>query len=238
MRIFTVVAFLFSSICYGQSETAALPTDRLITEPIKKYKEATFLTQNLYNGRAYYMYDSKMEEHQFFVDRKWARGSVYYNDQLFENVEMLYDIVKDELVIHHLNGDNLLLQTERIDYFDVLDHHYKRLIAGKDIPDGMRTGFYDIVYNGNTKLIVRRRKERQEKIVERQVISLFPQKDFYYLYKDGTYRAVRSKKSVLALFPQNGKELRRAVRAEHIPYRKNRETAIKIMAAKYDQLAK
>jgi len=247
MRFFTIIFLLLvlqRHHAYGQAASNLLSNNKTpaetFSEPLKTafpfalYKTATEQSQNLYNGRLYYVYDARMEEHQFFGDRKWQKGAIYYDGQRFDSIPMIYDINRDELVIKHFNGDPLLLQSEKVDYFSKENHNFKRFESGKEISPQMRTGFYDILYEGKSKVLVRRTKQRQEKIVEKKVISLYPEKDFYYIRKDDRYYSVRSKKSVFALFPERKKELRKALRDEHIKFRKNRDAAIEVIVKAYD----
>ena len=240
MRIFTIAIFCtfflnFSS--FGQM-VAANDRNKEIASAVAAYKEATSQSQNLYNGRQYYVYDNRSEEHQFYEFRKWHNGVLVYDDQRFDSIPMLYDIFKDELIIKHFNGDHLLLQSEKIDYFYVDNHTFVRQEAGKDINPQMRTGFYDLIYNGKSRTIVRRIKQRQEKIVDKRVIALFPQKNTYYVKKGDQYYNVSSKKSAFNLFPEYKRELRKVLKDERIKFRKNKEVAIVKMVEAYDKLAK
>jgi hypothetical protein len=242
MRFYTsVIILLVSTVVksFGQNElTNASSVKETVAYPVALYKAATSQSQNLYNGRQYYVYDSRSEEHQFFLDRKWKKGSVLYDGQLFDSIPMLYDIFKDELVIKHFNGDDLLLQSEKTDSFILNGHRFERLEAGKEINDQMRTGFYDILYNGKTRTLVRRSKQRQETIREKRIIALFPQKNLFYIRKDESFHAVHSKKSVFGLFPEHKKELRKVLKDQKIKFKKNRELAIARIVAAYDELAR
>jgi hypothetical protein len=179
-----------------------------------------------------------MDEHQFFEQRRWLNGMVLYDGQQFDSIPMLYDLFRDEVVIRHFNGDHVLLQTVKVDSFIIDKHHFARLEAGKDINPQMRTGFYDIVYSGKSRTLARRTKQRQEKIVDKRVIAYYPEKTFFYVFKEGSYHPVHSKKSALELFPERKRELRKVLRENKIKYRKNRELAITTMVATYDKLAK
>ncbi|MCF0071999.1 hypothetical protein LZD49_16085 [Dyadobacter sp. CY261] len=242
MRIFTtalILYALFSGNCYAQSALAKASSAReTAAYPVSVYKNATSISQNLYNGRQYYVYDVRMEEHQFFEQRRWLNGMVLYDGQQFDSIPMLYDIFHDEVVIRHFNGDHVLLQSVKVDSFIVDNHHFARLDAGKDINPQMRTGFYDIVYGGKSRTIVRRTKSRQEKIVDKRVIAYYPEKNFFYVFKGDRYYSVHTKKSALELFPEHKRELRRVLRENKIKFRKNRELAIVKMVATYDELAK
>ena len=81
-------------------------------------------------------------------------------------------------------------------------------------------------------------KWSSEKILDKKVIAQFPAKNFYYVYKDGKYHTVHSKKSVLALFPEEKKELRKELREQKIKFRKQREIAIVTMVSRHDELTK
>lgn len=242
MRIFTTALFLcalFSGKAYAQGTLAEASSAREVAAyPVSLYKNATAISQNLYNGRQYYVYDARMEEHQFYQQRRWLNGMVLYDGQQFDSIPMLYDIFHDEVVIRHFNGDHVLLQTVKVDSFIVDNHHFARLESGKDINPQMRTGFYDIVYGGKSRTLVRRTKSRQEKIVEKRVIAYYPEKNFFYVFKDNRYHSVHTKKSMLELFPDRKRELRRVLRENKIKFRKNREMAIVKMVETYDNLAR
>ncbi|NIJ51367.1 hypothetical protein [Dyadobacter arcticus] len=241
MRIFTTV-LLFLTITatrsFAQVAENNIAAASAINYPLSLYKEATSMSQNLYNGRQYYVYDARQEEFQFFNQRKWVKGVIYYDGQRFDSIPMLYDIYKDELVIKHFNGDHVLVQSEKVDYFLLNNHHFARFESGTDINEQMRTGFYDILYDGKTRTLIRRFKSRQEKIVDKRVIALYPQKNFFYIYNNERYHSVNSKKSVLGLFPEQKKELRKVLKDEKIKFRKNKEVAIAKIVAKHDELAK
>ena len=243
MRFFTPCIFFVLSVmgdCFAQLADAKVAApDNVPSYPLSLYKAATIDAQNLYNGRLYYIYDSREEEFQFFDSRKLVKGIVYYDGQRYENIPMMYDIVRDELIVTHANGyENILLQSPKIKYFSLHDHNFKRFESGQEINADMKTGFYDQLYTGKTKVLVRRTKQRQEKIVEKKVIAQFPEKNFFYIYQGGKYHYVHSKKSFFALFPEQKRELRKELREHKIKFRKNREAAIAIMVARYDELTK
>jgi hypothetical protein len=201
------------------------------------YDSATAESQHLYNGPQYFIYDSPAEEHQFFLTEEWKIGSVLYDGQLFERVPLLYDIFKDQLVARYKQGfGNVALQSQKVGYFTLPGHTFVRVAADTGRVEGLRTGFYDQLYGGKTKVVARRTKERQQDLTDRKVIINFPQKDVFYLYQNGEYHAVRSKKSVLSYLEDQKRPLKKYLREKNLNFRDNREVAILGMAAYYDQL--
>lgn len=243
MRIIILCLFVLSWMSgrsYGQM--AALDSDppgNVPSSPLLLYQAATKSDQNLYNGRAYYIYDAREEEFQFYVDRKFEKGTVFYDGQRYDSIPMMYDLVRDELIIKHANGfENIVLQSPKVRYFDFYGHKYFWLVAGKQIDPNMTTGFYDHVYEGKSRVLVRRTKQRQERILEKKVIAQFPASTSYYVYANGLYHNISSKRALFSLFPEKKSELRKALREQGIKFRKNRERAIITMVARYDDLTK
>ncbi|MFN8348978.1 MAG: hypothetical protein U0X91_28520 [Spirosomataceae bacterium] len=239
MQKFLPRFFSFFLVCFtacGQTAESGSATSKN-SLPLDLYQSATSLSPHLYNGARYHIYDSRSKDHQFYESEEWSPGSVLYDSQSFEAVPMLYDIVKDKVVIKYQNRSGLIqLQSERVARFSYLNHRFIRLerneAAGVDIP----TGFYDLLYDGKLQVLARRVKQRQEQIENNRVNVYFLPKNFYYIKKDGVYHPIPSKKAALSLLEEQKKALKKHLRDQGIKYRKARESAIVQMATKYDQL--
>ncbi|MDJ1473679.1 hypothetical protein [Xanthocytophaga flava] len=226
------ILYLFGIPLYAQNADSS--AKKAIISAVEFYRKSTEESQHLYNGPEYYIYDARSTEHQFFKSDEMEEGSVYYDGQFYPNVLIMYDIVKDEVAIEHLNRyDQLQLQKEKVRYFTVLNHHFIRLEKANT---GLRTGFYDILYEKRLKVLARRIKERDEVIEQMKIVVEFPAKNFFYIYKDGIYHNVSSKGSVLKLFQDQKKALRKYIRENQLRFKKDRENAIVKVTAHYDQL--
>ncbi len=203
------------------------------------YDSATTESQHLYNGPQYFVYDSRSEEHQFYLSEAWVPGTVLYDGQLFKSVPMLYDIVKDEVVIKYVKSfGNVALQSEKVHSFSLADHSFIRLMADTPEAGGLRTGFYDVLYQGTSRLLARRAKERLQQITDTKIVIEFPEKDAFYIFKNGQYNSVHSRSSVLMLLEDQKRPLKKHLREQRLSFRENREAAITALAAHYDQLTK
>jgi len=241
MKLFAVAFYVLMGLVtsvLGQSMDVAqvsdIPDRRAA---LTLYDSATVESQHLYNGPQYFIYDSPAEEHQFYLSEEWTSGSVWYDGQLFREVPLLYDIVKDQLVARYKHGfGNVALQSQKVGYFTLPGHTFIRVEADTAKIEGLRTGFYDQLYDGKTRIVARRVKERQQDLSERKVIIKFPEKDVFYLYQAGLYHPIHSKKSVLAFMEDQKRPLKKYLREQTLSFRYNREAAILGMAAYYDQL--
>ncbi|WP_315820038.1 hypothetical protein [Paraflavitalea speifideaquila] len=107
---------------------------------------------------------------------------------------MMYDIVKDRIVILHFNNFfRMSLFSEKIKSFSLMNHHFIRILKDSLSNSPLSTGFYDQMYTGPTSVLVRRSKfieETVKEILERKFVEQYQ----YYVYKDGNYHTIRSKK--------------------------------------------
>ena len=98
-------------------------------------------------------------------------------------------------------------------------------------------GFYDLLDNGHVQLWARRTKTISENLDYNTVIRIFSSKDHFYIHKNGLYYLVTNKKDVFRLLNDNRHDLRKAMRQQHLKFRrKNFESALVKAIAIYNQL--
>jgi hypothetical protein len=245
LKIITLCLFLLGSGALLTSRGQALDTAYRapgLQYALALYDSTTLESQHLFNGPQYYFYDSKSDEHQFYQSKNWKTGSVFYDGQLFSSVPILYDIVRDQVVIKYIRNYGVLsLQNEKIRYFqlpgeDASLHTFVRVQAQRGDSTGLRTGFYDQLYAGTSKVLARRVKERLQEITESKIIIHFPYRESFYVLKQGVYHPVSTRRSALALLGDQKKSLRSYIREHKLNFKDNREAAIVALVTYYDQL--
>ncbi|HTN06788.1 hypothetical protein [Agriterribacter sp.] len=192
----------------------------------------------LYNGSEYVPYTHLLKEgHPYFDTSVLTPGRVYYNRMVYPDVPMLFDIIKDEIIIQHYNKVFLVqLIHNAIDSFYMQGHYFLHLGRDSVAEGNIQEGFYDRVYDGEIKLFVKRNKFIRESIPDMQVERTAYQKDRYFLFKDNRYHNIYTESSVLKLLKDKRAALKQGLRNSKIKFRKNREYAMKVMAAQYDAL--
>ena len=240
MRVFLhLLMALVSFAASGQAidSLPAPPYGQALASALRMYDSVNVWSQHLYNGPSYFVYDAKSEDHPFFESRDWVRGSVNYNGQLYDGVMLKYDIVKDQLIMRHYEGEgHISLQKDRVSFFALGKHQFYRYESGKGVGKDMKATFYQMLYAGKTRVLARRAKERLTKIENMRVIAQFFEKDHYYLLKNGADVGVKRKKALLELFPDRKKELKKYWRANGIQFSDSREEAIVKTVIHYDEL--
>jgi hypothetical protein len=208
---------------------------------IEKYSRSLGVGSHLLNGIQYKEYNPHSDDigNPFFVSDDWVEGSVFYDGQRYDQVAILYDLVREKVVIEHpYSGTKLELITEKIGYFSLPDHWFVRLNADtiKDSP--ITTGFYDLLYNGPTRFYAKRQKIQRDHIVGRDILVEFSVNDRLYLYKNGVYYPVKGKASVFSVLADRKTDIRKFLRKNKINIRRNPEKAISRVVSFYDESGK
>src|SRR4030095_9770236 len=161
----------------------------------------------LYNGSEYIEYAYTLQEgHPFFQVANCVNGNVNLDGMIFHNVPMLYDIVKDQLIIQDFQRVyKINLPADRIQQFFLMDHLFVRLTHGTSDP--IKTGFYDQLYKGKIDLFAKREKRIMEKYSNIQISKVVVSQNVYYIRKDSVYYAIKNKSSLLAVMKNKKKDV-------------------------------
>src|SRR5690242_20423574 len=163
LRLFTFLSFVLANgYLLGQN----VKVDSSFIADAKKnviasYNNAINAQSHLYNGSAYAEYISQNDEHPYFID-EWIDGSVTYDEEFHDNVPLLYDISADRLIVdNQFSIKKVMLVFEKVSDFRIRDHHFV-LLKNTSLP----VGYYELGYDGPSKVYVRHRKTRQSKAVD------------------------------------------------------------------------
>lgn len=192
----------------------------------------------LYNGIEHQGYSFKIKGHAYFLQKEMTKGTLVYDELEFANVSIMYDLLKEQVIIQHNNNFSKVgLVSEKVKEFTLYNHHFIRLVIDSASHSPLTTGFYDEVYKGHLNVLIRRTKWIEETVkdeLEREFISL----DLFYIQKAGTYYPIRNYKGLMAVLKDRSKEIKQYLRRNRIKYRKGPENAIVKAVVYYDSLNK
>lgn len=212
--------------------------DTLFLSASRQYQQSVYDASirgqaRLYNGTEHRDYLSRNDESPYFGIDDWQYGFIYYDDERYDNVAMFYDLSRDQVITEHmLTGAKIELIAKKISKFEMNGHFFERLYA--DSAHVISEGFYERLYNGNTKVYVRRTRTLTSKPAGNVLEYKFIERNRVYLLKDHLYYPVKSKRSVLNVLHDKKPEVRAAMKGDKIPYRYDRERAIVKMVQAYD----
>jgi hypothetical protein len=220
--------------CVGQqapADTAFLTASK--NRQVSLYTDYIHGQTRLNNGSEHRDYLARDEEHPYFGEDDWTYGTIVYDEEFYADVPMFYDLSKDKIITEHsLNGSKLELIPEKISRFTIDGHTFQRLKQDKSRV--ITEGFYDVLYDGKTKVYVKREKSLQQRVETNDIIFDFEQKNRVYVFKDGVYHPVKKKKTLLEVFSDKKPEVRAFLNKSDRKYKSNREYAITRVAEFYD----
>ena len=124
------------------------------------------------------------------------------------------------------------LVDKKIQRFTILDHTFVRL--GKDERNNISEGFYELLYNGPTKVYAKYEKTLQEHVQPNEIIGEFNERNRIYILRNGTYFLVKTKGSVVQVFADRKQVVKHYIGKNRAHFKTNRGEAIAQIAAFYD----
>jgi hypothetical protein len=208
---------------------------------ISLYHRLVYPETNLYNGIEYVDYAYTLNEGSpYFITSGFVNGAVTYNGISYTGVPILYDGVKEEVVIPDPSGKNKIrLHTEKVSGFDLSNLHFTKLTADSLNRSVIRTGFYEVLYNGKISLY----KKQTKKILENITISqglrrTIDEQSGYFIRKNNHYFTVNDKRSLLNSLKDEKKEIQQFMKKNKLKMRKEKELSLIRIAAYYDEITK
>lgn len=163
------------------------------------------------NGKILLNYDIILKNNDRFYFQNYTLGSVVYDNQLYNNVLLNYDINNDDLIIKP-NGENdkmpIVLNKSKVNSFYVNGKNYINLGYNKISNNEVVPGFYEEVFlNNNMNFYIRHIKDKRQIINENLVFDDFTEITSYIiLYKNQCYK-ITNKKSLTTIFPELKKNI-------------------------------
>ena len=229
-----LLLFMFQGSAFCQQAG----TDTLFLSASRQYQRSLYNgsiggQSRLFNGTEHRDYLSQDEENPYFGIDDWQWGFIYYDDERYDSVALFYDLSRDQVITEHmLTGAKIELIAKKISAFTMNGHYFERL--HRDSLGVISEGFYERLYNGETKVYVRRTKTLNSRASGNELLYTFEERNRIYLLKDKVYHPVRTKKSVLRVLEDKKPEIRDMLKREKIKLKKDREHGIVRMAQTYD----
>ncbi|MEX8546559.1 MAG: hypothetical protein V5804_03075 [Mucilaginibacter sp.] len=245
-NILKFIAVSFICMVYGKTligQTLVRDTSsqqQKINNVIQNFTTAIGENSRLYNGPEYEQYDAAIKGNAYYDDiNVWKIGSVNYDDVVYNNVSMMYDIYKNCVVVLYYNKIfRYTLLNDKLHYFNLLDHHFIYVHADSLKDSGIQNGIFDQLYKGKTEVLVKRSKTIQTNTKSTTLESYFnTEKKEVYLKNEGIYYKINGKNSILKALQDKKKQVQLFISDNRIKYKADSEQALVKIAAYYDQLS-
>jgi hypothetical protein len=210
----------------------------VVSESLSLYHHSSGDQSALYNGMLYPGYAFVFKSGSpFFDSSRSETGSVFYYDTWYQNLQLIYDNLEDVVIIND-TGYFIQLNNKNLDEFTLGTHHFMRLEVN-DKSNNAYAGFYEILYNGNIRVLKKTIKKivddlSGESVVEKSI----NQSDYYYIKTESSLYFVKNKKDIMGIFADRKKEIQDFIKKNNLNFRENKGNAFMEIAAYYEQIRK
>lgn len=150
-------------------------------------------------------YNTYKKSNRYFENDLYNDGTVFYNNQLYTNMLLKYDIYKDELIKKMDGKTNFMginLIKDKIDFFYINNKKFVNLNKLQVIKPKFIDGFYEeLVLSRNFILYTKYHKEKIDLISNDSVLIDFQEKDKYVIFYKLIFFEIESKKDLTSIFP-------------------------------------
>ncbi len=216
------------------------PAQQLIAEQPLAYnnKESWFdkivsrQNTSIINGPEYFMPFKGFSTTPFFGSMELANERVAYENQVYENVPLLYDIYDDVLVlrIRDKNGMFAMVSVDKskVEGFTLYHHRFRKLTGPKPGSPVPVSQYFDVLYEGrNLMLVAKRSKSRH---VSGYVTEYEPEEKYYFV-KQGQWSQLSGVKSFYRLMEDKKDQINNFIESEKIRIKKKEEKDLIAIAA-------
>ncbi len=240
----TLLFFLFCS--FPPRIFSQLSTDdstfyhKAVKNAVALYYHSLGDQSGLYNGSLYTGYSFTFKEgHPFFYTDTFSRGSIVYDNVLYQDVRLLFDEVA-EIVILQDASHRIQLLNDKISRFAILDNNFTHIVNDSLNLSAVNQGFFHLLYEGNVSVLKKEAKTIREimRSITEGLLRYIDINKHYYIKKDHKYYPVKGKRDVLDIYINRRKEIQQYIKSNYLSFHKDRDTMLIKISAYYDQLTK
>jgi len=163
------------------------------------------------NGKILLNYDIILKNNDRFYFNSYKLGSVIFDNQLYNNVLLNYDVNNDDLILKP-NGENdklpIVLNKSKVNSFTVDGKNYINLDYTKISSNVIISGFHEeVITDSKVNFYVKHEKYRKQIINDNLVFDEFTLTSSYVIsYKNQFYK-ITNKKNLTTIFPELKKNI-------------------------------
>jgi len=193
------------------------------------------LTDNqiLYNGRIWRNLYYNVGGDQFLFSKEFLPASLIIRGKKFNNISILYDIYKDEILTPVLQGDILQINKEMVDSFSIRFQNKTYQFAR--IPKDISLGYVNVIYKGKTALYIKFNKKIEKLAVEGKYDKFYQESQTLFI-KDTIIHQIKDKSDLIKVLKEAKEPIRNFMKKNKIKITKNNPESIIPVIQYYDTL--
>jgi hypothetical protein len=234
MRGNAIAAFCLLFLCNtASSQPSVLDTaSEASATAVRTYNKILPVEKAIYTGPEHVSYLPSYEGFAYYLSKEWQSGSVLYDGLLYEGQLLLYDLVKDKLVLKRYDGFAIELRSEKVSYFTIPGHTFIYKNGGNK---GVKEGYYELLASGALTMLARHTKTLVERAEDTQVRQYFTEGTAYYAIKDSKAYSIHNLSSALEPVDSGKGAIQKYLKQQGIRFKKDRARALVVIADYYNK---
>lgn len=193
---------LFSLSCFSQNKESIKHNDSIVGYENLPYNNGVVYTNK---------YPITSKNTNQFLENKYSKGLLQFNNQSYYDVNLKYDIYNDILLFKPKTQLflEISLITKQVDYFILNNKKFKKIetISTDSI---LTSGYYEeLDINEKSKLYIKYKKTIKTDPSSDKVSYIFYDYKIYYVYFNNKLEIISNKNSIINLFPAFKKEIKK-----------------------------
>ena len=190
----------------------------------------------LYNGPFHYAYPVIKQGSPYFSGEAWQKGSVTYEDIIYVNVLMKYDLVKDQLIVMVEEKGHLPLElfSPRIKEFSYKD--LKFIYIPRNSPLSLKEGFYHQLSKGKITALCKTENTMEQIIVDDKIEWKVNQRKKYFIIDNNHSRTINRQRDLMEAVKNHRQQISNYLKERKLKFKKNKEQVITAATELYNKL--
>ncbi|MFW5760414.1 MAG: hypothetical protein ACOCXH_05490 [Cyclobacteriaceae bacterium] len=223
--------------CQPQDTTLLTKAQEFTTE---QYFQLIQRQAQLYSGPEYVEFETAIDGHQYLYSELWEKANIQFDHLLYKSIDARYDLYRDWLIIKHFDESGRMVSIvpdqDLIKGFSMHGEQFIRIELLDSIQNASgKTGYFHVIYNGKCTILSKKIKNLIASF-SNNTSKEFSEKERFFLIKDDVLHQISGRKSLLKLFPEHKKELRRFARRNDLYFSREKENFLLQVIKEYEML--
>jgi hypothetical protein len=233
INVFIIIFCLVSATSFDQPLTSDSLNQNGAINNYKQYTSQVGGSLLLYNGAEYAFAYPGMQGFPFFNTAYFEPGTVCFDHIVYYQVPLQLDLVNNILITKSGKGLSMMLDAKMVDSFLISNHRFIYLSADSISGLNSSSGYYERLYNGKTKVYIKRRKQ-PERSFRAEDPYVFKEYDDYFILNGNRYFKIEKKKDINRAFKNHYKETASYLKSLRINFNKNKDMYLTEAATYYE----
>ena len=176
------------------------------------------------------------QEDQFLFSKEFLPGTVTIYGKIFKNINIKYDLYKDEILTPYNPGEILQLNKEIVDSFSIFFQHktYQFARIPEDGLEGLK-GYVNVLYKGKTALYIKHIKKINRPGVENEHDTFYQVSRIYFV-NNNLVQLITNKSDLFSALKAHKAQIRDFIKKNKLAVSKNAPESFIPVIRYYDSI--